>query len=948
MNIVIVSDAIYPYNKGGKEKRIFELSRRYVAAGHKVDVLTMRWWKGPKTIEEHGITLHGVCSLQPLYTSDGRRSLSEAIIFGFSVFWSLLWTRFDVLEVDHIPYLPLFPARIVAWLHRKPLIATWHEVWGPQAWKAYLKGWKAVLASAIEWCSLRMPDHIISVSPLTSQRLVKELGVPSSKMITISNGISLNEIDRVAPAKEKSDLIFAGRLLRHKNIDVAIRSLHRLKKERGLTPTFFVIGDGPERKALEQLTKELSLEKQVRFWGFLEDEKRVYALMKASKLCLSPSSREGFGILALEANACGLPVITVDEPQNAMQFLIQEEKNGLVTSLNEEKLTNALERLLTSTDRLKVIKKTSHEQSRSSDWSKLSAQVLEFFERVRLRDKPKEDSAGKWWSSFDGYVAMALILSSMILALGFVQDGSFYSSDGHHYHEYAQHFIRGDFDLSHTSHPNFPSSYALLATPGIYFFHQLGFGVAFAFRVVNLFFFSFTVGLIYFLGRFFGMRRWFATMAALIFLVTPALPIAIDLWPQSLSVFSGTALIACSLLFFRYRNFLFFLLSAIVFAMILYIRTFEAIFYFPHLLLLMGGAISWANRQSESLKQRGTRILSAGLLWILVLLIAIAPLIAFNLKNYQTPWGYYYSGASKEAHHFNFAFTNLLPHWKEMIFHFSIDRPDLPAHRPMLATLESTPILIFSVLGWVVFFWRKKSFALALAWTVIGGVSFYAAFSNWLDPFTPAMRFLLVVFPLLCLLTAMGLEKIWGRVAHARAILLGAGVIGALAWMSIALAPDFFHLLIFTNIGIWSQRTEIKTLAHNLYGSFFLLALAWLMLRIFARKFSLHWVEDFFKGMIFAVVGASLLHSIYANIISAALSIRYGENVFSYFYFPFLRYIDLEFRRTIPTHFKFFFWFLAFMLFYVLSSLIFQSLKAWYEKKYPHRHTLFLSRGRRS
>lgn len=128
MRIALVTDAIFPYNKGGKETRTYQLSTRLAKKGHDVHIYTMNWWKGKSTKKENGVTLHALTKLLPLY-SGKRRSIKEAVFFSIGTF-KLLNTDFDVIEVDHMPHLTLFPIKLVCLLKRKKLIATWNEVWG--------------------------------------------------------------------------------------------------------------------------------------------------------------------------------------------------------------------------------------------------------------------------------------------------------------------------------------------------------------------------------------------------------------------------------------------------------------------------------------------------------------------------------------------------------------------------------------------------------------------------------------------------------------------------------------------------------------------------------------------------------------------------------------------------------------------------------------------------
>src|SRR5262249_11201788 len=61
---------------------------------------------------------------------------------------------------------------------------------------------------------------------------------------------------------------------------------------------------------------------------FIEDSVELYGIIKSSKIFVLPSDREGFGLVTLEANACGLPVLTLDHPNNAATSLILPGENG--------------------------------------------------------------------------------------------------------------------------------------------------------------------------------------------------------------------------------------------------------------------------------------------------------------------------------------------------------------------------------------------------------------------------------------------------------------------------------------------------------------------------------------------------------------------------------------------------------------------------------------------
>jgi len=340
MNIAIVSDAIYPYNKGGKEKRIFEVSTRLVKKGHKVTIYCMKWWKGKDIREENGVILHSISPLYSLYSGE-RRSIKQAILFALACF-KLINKDFDIIDVDHMPHLILFPLKIVCILKRKKMIVTWNEVWGRKYWVYYM-GIMGNLAYFIEKISAMTPNLVISISKHTTYKFKNELN-SNKKIISIPIGIDLSEINKVKPSKVKSDIIFAGRLLKNKNVDVLINAVKVINRKKP-DISCLIIGEGPEKNNLIRSTKELNLEKNIKFLDFLPRHKDLYSLMKSSKVFVLPSTREGFGIVVLEANACGIPVVTTNHKDNAAKDLINS-KNGVVVKLDEKDIASAIYKLL--------------------------------------------------------------------------------------------------------------------------------------------------------------------------------------------------------------------------------------------------------------------------------------------------------------------------------------------------------------------------------------------------------------------------------------------------------------------------------------------------------------------------------------------------------------------------------------------------------------------------
>ncbi|RJQ35846.1 glycosyltransferase family 1 protein [Candidatus Microgenomates bacterium] len=363
--IAFVYDAIYPYIKGGAEKRYYELAKRLNKENYETHLYGMKFWKGPDIIQKEGIFLHGICKAKSLYTDKGKRSIWQAIYFGIHCL-KLIKEDFDVIDVNQMPFFNLFSAKLICLIKGKKLYTTWNEVWGRKYWVEYL-GKLGAIAYIVEWLSARMPDEIISISSHTTKKLIKELKVKKT-IHTIPIGIDFDHIQKIKPSESKSDIIFAGRLLSHKNVDVLIKSVALLKKSLP-SIKYLIIGEGPEKNRLEKMSGNLNLTKNIYFLDFFKNHDDLYSLMKSSKVFVLPSTREGFGIVALEANACGIPVVTTNHKDNAAKDLINGE-NGALIGLNEAELASTIKKLLKKKNNSKCT-----EFAKNYDWDKITKQI---------------------------------------------------------------------------------------------------------------------------------------------------------------------------------------------------------------------------------------------------------------------------------------------------------------------------------------------------------------------------------------------------------------------------------------------------------------------------------------------------------------------------------------------------------------------------------------------
>ena len=375
MKIAYVHDVIYPYVKGGAEKRVWEISRRLADRGHEVHIFGMKYWDGEAVVERDGVHLHGVCDPGNLYV-DGRRSIKTAIRFS-SKLLSSFKGDFDVVDAQQFPYLPCFSAKLFCTLKRTPLVITWHEVWGDY-WDEYL-GWMGIFGERVERLTVRIPDRIIPVSDRV-RRDPLSMGVKSERMVVVPNGVDLEKIDSVEAGELTYDVFYAGRLSEHKRVDLLIEAVS-LAREEIPDIRCSIIGDGPEMENLRKLVKELKSEENVDFLGFLETDEDLIAGMKSSRIFVLPSMREGFGISALEANACGLPVVMVRSEMNAALDLMEDGLKGLVVDPTPEEVAEAILELLKD-ERYGSLSEPFRRVAERSDWSIITDSIEKVYKDV--------------------------------------------------------------------------------------------------------------------------------------------------------------------------------------------------------------------------------------------------------------------------------------------------------------------------------------------------------------------------------------------------------------------------------------------------------------------------------------------------------------------------------------------------------------------------------------
>ena len=376
LRIAYVYDALYPYLLGGGERRYRELAQR-LAQRHEVHYFSWQFWDGPADRTEDGIFLHGVGPPPVMYGADGKRTVREALGFAARLLSGVREGRFDIIDCSATPYLPLYGCWLAARLSATPMVTTWHEFWG-EHWGEYLNNRPVVarLARSIEASAVRLGGRHVAVSAFTADRLVAA-GLRAERVCVVGNGLSLDAFERVSPPAAASDLVFVGRLIEDKRVDLVIEAVARLRQAFPALRCL-IIGDGPERRTLEALVAERDLRDQVQFLGWVGEAEKI-ALLKSSQILVLPSVREGFGIAAIEGQAAGLVPVVARGPHSAAPTLVRDGVDALVCDPLPGSLSAALRSLLADPARMSVMQAAAAQAARAWDWDLVARQMEELY-----------------------------------------------------------------------------------------------------------------------------------------------------------------------------------------------------------------------------------------------------------------------------------------------------------------------------------------------------------------------------------------------------------------------------------------------------------------------------------------------------------------------------------------------------------------------------------------
>jgi glycosyltransferase involved in cell wall biosynthesis len=343
VRVCLVYDCLYPHTVGGAERWYRNVAERLAGAGHEVTYLTLRQWPRGATGTVPGVQVVAVGPRMALYARSGRRRIWPPVVFGLGVLWHLLrrGRRYEVVHTASFPYFSLLAAAAVRRLDAFGLFVDWHELWSGAYWREYLGRLGGAIGEAVQRACLRVPQRAFCFSRLHARRL-RQQGVRGE--VTLLEGEYAGPLKTPRPAGPEPLVVFAGRHIPEKRVPALVPALAMARRS---VPTLRaeILGDGPERSEVARLRSVYGLDDMLELPGFVAPE-RVEATLRRALCMVLPSRREGYGLVVIEAAACGVPSVVVRDEDNAATDLVEIGQNGFIAeSAAPEDLAAAIVRV---------------------------------------------------------------------------------------------------------------------------------------------------------------------------------------------------------------------------------------------------------------------------------------------------------------------------------------------------------------------------------------------------------------------------------------------------------------------------------------------------------------------------------------------------------------------------------------------------------------------------
>lgn len=367
LNKIFIAGNSFPPKVGGLENFSFELAKHLSLLGKEVTVLT---------------------SSSPQAEEFDKKQNFEIIRASskISLFWKFIFLP-KILRPDKILLTHRADFATWSWWASGVLGTSWDVI--VHGAELFYPGKERKIKR-----NFQKAKNIFSVSSFTKNRLLA-LEIPEEKIKVIPPGVDLekfksgldtSEIKKKYNLSGQKIILSIGRLVERKGISTLMKALKILEKS---FPDFvcFIIGEGKERKKLQDFTKNEGLQNKVIFTGWVP-EKQLPLYYNLSEVFVFPSYSsleevkiEGFGIVTLEAASCGKPIVAART--GGITDAVIDGKTGLFFEpLNEVELAEKIEKLLKNPELARKLGEQGRKRvEREFSWLEIARKYLTIWEK---------------------------------------------------------------------------------------------------------------------------------------------------------------------------------------------------------------------------------------------------------------------------------------------------------------------------------------------------------------------------------------------------------------------------------------------------------------------------------------------------------------------------------------------------------------------------------------
>jgi glycosyltransferase involved in cell wall biosynthesis len=369
MKILIINwqDRTNP-DAGGAEVHLHEIFSRVAALGHQV-TLYCSTYPGAR----------------PEETIDGIRVIREGgrNVFNFYVPYRyrtrFLREGYDVV-IDDMNKIPFFTPLYVRTAH----VGLIHHLFDKSIFLETLFPLAAYVYLMERWAIAlfrRRATTILAVSPSTKSELMAK-GIRQESIRIVQNCVDHVTHTPDESGRSATPLVgYFGRLKRYKSVEHLLQAFPAVRA-RVPGEKLVVVGEGDHRPELERLAASLGIADDVRFTGFVSEQEKV-RLLREVWFVVNTSSKEGWGLTVIEANACRTAVVGSNVP--GLRDAIRDRETGLLYPFGDiHDLEAKVVRLLENESERTVLASQAYAWSLTFDWSLVAQRTVEILSEELL------------------------------------------------------------------------------------------------------------------------------------------------------------------------------------------------------------------------------------------------------------------------------------------------------------------------------------------------------------------------------------------------------------------------------------------------------------------------------------------------------------------------------------------------------------------------------------